>query len=140
MGDLGTNISEKDYSQIKLLPRVMPPTWTDDVAANHKQLTGLSRQESEQRFLWRVRKLARYGEQRFRLQAPTQGTKDGEAVLSARGLEIHQNGESQVRTLKKNFKNPKNFKIDFFFRTSGGGISLNWTSAIKLLRFEPSLE
>ena len=96
MGDLGTNISEKDYSQIKLLPRVMPPTWTDDVAANHKQLTGLSRQESEQRFLWRVRKLARYGEQRFRLQAPTQGTKDGEAVLSARGLEIHQNGESQV--------------------------------------------
>ena len=75
----------------------MPPTWTDDVAANHKQLTGLSRQESEQRFLWRVRKLARYGEQRFRLQAPTQGTKDGEAVLSARGLEIHQNGESQAR-------------------------------------------
>jgi len=107
LGDLGTNISEKDYSQIKLLPRVMPPTWTDDVAANHKQLTGLSRQESEQRFLWRVRKLARYGEQRFRLQAPTQGTKDGEAVLSARGLEIHQNGESQV----KMFRKCRNFKL-----------------------------
>ena len=134
MGDLGTNISEKDYSQIKLLPRVMPPTWTDDVAANHKQLTGLSRQESEQRFLWRVRKLARYGEQRFRLQAPTQGTKDGEAVLSARGLEIHQNGESQVIFLQK----LKNLKV--LFRTSGGAISLNWTSGTKLSRFEPSLE
>ena len=97
MGDLDTNISEADYSQIKLLPRVMPPTWTDDVAANHKQLTGLSRQESEQRFLWRVRKLARYGEQRFRLQAAVANAKDGEAVISARGLEMHQNGESQVR-------------------------------------------
>ena len=74
----------------------MPSTWTDDVAANHKQLTGLSRQESEQRFLWRVRKLARYGEQRFRLLPHQQGVKEGEAVLSARGLEIHQNGESQV--------------------------------------------
>ena len=136
MGDLGTNISEKDYSQIKLLPRVMPPTWTDDVAANHKQLTGLSRQESEQRFLWRVRKLARYGEQRFRLQAPTQGTKDGEAVLSARGLEIHQNGESQVKKFSL-----KIFEIlKFVFRTSGGATSLNWTSGTKLSRFEPNLE
>ena len=79
----------------------MPPTWTDDVAANHKQLTGLCRQESEQRFLWRVRKLARYGEQRFLLQAAVQNAKDGEAVISARGLEMHQNGESQV------------YKIDF---------------------------
>ena len=140
MGDLGTNISEKDYSQIKLLPRVMPPTWTDDVAANHKQLTGLSRQESEQRFLWRVRKLARYGEQRFRLQAPTQGTKDGEAVLSARGLEIHQNGESQVRTWKKIPKILKSEKKKYLFRTSDGGISLNWISAIKHLKYELSLE
>ena len=114
----------------------MPPTWTDDVAANHKQLTGLSRQESEQRFLWRVRKLARYGEQRFRLQAPTQGTKDGEAVLSARGLEIHQNGESQVRTWKKIPKILKSEKKKYLFRTSDGGISLNWISVIKHLKFE----
>ena len=96
LGNLDKEISEKDYSQIKLLPRVMPPTWTDDVALNHKQLTGLSWQESEQRFLWRVRKLARYGEQRYRLLPHQQGIKEGEAVISARGLEIHQNGESQV--------------------------------------------
>lgn len=101
LGDYGS-IKEDDYSQIKLLPRVMPNTWTDEVANCHRQLVALSQQESEQRFLWRVRKLARYGEQRFRLQPTTTSGKEGEAVLSARGIEIkqcsggHGEQESQV--------------------------------------------
>ena len=75
----------------------------EEVANCHRQLVQLSRQESEQRFLWRVRKLARYGEQRFRLQPTSPGGREGEAVLSARGIEIKQSSgghgeqESQVQ-------------------------------------------
>ena len=83
----------------------MGPSWTEEVQNCHRQLLGLSRQESEQRFLWRVRKLTRYGEQRFRLHPTTPGGKEGEAILSAKGIEIRQSSgqgeqDSQVNFLK----------------------------------------
>lgn len=97
-GDFG-NIKDQDYNQLKLVPRQMPDGWIEEVKTCHRQLVQLSRQESEQRFLWRVRKLQKYGEQRFRLAPLGASMKEGEAILSARGLDIRSgaqdDGQSQ---------------------------------------------
>ncbi|CBY24744.1 unnamed protein product [Oikopleura dioica] len=97
-GDYG-NIKDQEYDQLKLVPRQVPKEWIEEVKTCHRQLVQLSRQESEQRFLWRARKLEKYGEQRFRLQPLGGSAKEGEAILSAKGLEIRlgnpEDGQSQ---------------------------------------------
>lgn len=97
-GDYG-NIKDQEYDQLKLVPRQVPKEWIEEVKTCHRQLVQLSRQESEQRFLWRARKLEKYGEQRFRLQPLGGSTKEGEAILSAKGLEIRLGNpeDGQVR-------------------------------------------
>ena len=113
LGDYG-NINETDYSVIRLLPRVMDTGWNEEVTNCHRQLVALSRQESEQRFLWRVRKLARYGEQKFKLQPLTPGGKQGTAVLSARGIEIKQSSGGQGEQ-----ENQVGFLFKFYSQISG---------------------